>query len=254
MAGPPLRVLLLPLALVLAAVPADAGDADPRLLQVRTEGEPAATHNDPRVGCSFILEGFQAATSRGTYSIQAWPPTGDKRVVLAGNWTAHHADGGEGGHSHSHHFTVGPLALPSGHYRASVGNALEGTKTKAFWVDCGGTPPPPCDGALALTGHHVLLDGVAYGTLREAPLREGDEVTVVFALKGCGAMRLSLASYAAAGGPGLAQQVLFDRDTGTFVEGLHTLDVVVAPCPFQVAFAFGAVLEPLEPPNGTYEA
>lgn len=252
----PRRRLALPIslalfaALSLATIPANAGDANPGTLKVHEAGELGDMRNDPHVGCEFFLEGFNMVAASGTITIKAWPPTGDKRVVLTGNWSA------DGGDANGHHFVAGPFTLAEGHYKAYVSNAPEHTKTKVFWVDgCQSNPPPPCVSTIGLESYHYyVVEGETYDSLDDVPLHAGDEVTVVFTLEGCGEKTLSFVSYAATEDFALEDQVVFDSDTGTFVEGVHTMDVIIPPCFYQVDFVFGGVIEHFNPPTVTYHA
>lgn len=102
-----------------------------------SEAEPIR-RNEPHVGCSFHIHGFNFDPSaRGTWSIQSWPPTGDRSVVASGTWGP--ADG-EGD------WRTAVMSLPGGdhqqgaHYKLNVDqtdpSAPGGEKHKVFWVDC----------------------------------------------------------------------------------------------------------------------
>jgi hypothetical protein len=108
------------------------------------EAEPIR-RNEPHVGCTFHIHGFNFdAGSSGTWSIQSWPPTGDRSVVASGSWGP--ADG-EGD------WRTAVMSLPGGdhnqgaHYKLNVDqtnpSAPGAEKHKVFWVDC----PPVTGGA-----------------------------------------------------------------------------------------------------------
>lgn len=126
--------------------------------------------NVPHVDCvDFWIQGFNMADGSGTLVFYAWPPTGDKSVVLTANWTAtSHDHEGAGGFG----FMAGPFTLDAGHYHVEAflagghvgGNEDHKTKSKTFWVEpCEPTPPeelvcPPdlaatanADGSITLT-------------------------------------------------------------------------------------------------------
>lgn len=99
--------------------------------------------NEPHVSCDFWVEGFNMEDSSGTLVFQSWPPTGDKSVVTPTGdgltWTA------DSGNSHgNYHFLNGAYQLPAGHYKVTSTDGEHKEKSKVFWVDECGTPPPPC--------------------------------------------------------------------------------------------------------------
>src|ERR1041385_6343621 len=112
--------LAIPLAL--ADNPGDVKIHDPNELELQ--------RNDPHVGCSFYVEGFNMDATSGTITFEAWPPTGDKTIVhatgAAETWTADDTNA----HG-NHHFLSGPYSLPM------MGDAHEGTHYKVFVSDSG---------------------------------------------------------------------------------------------------------------------
>jgi hypothetical protein len=106
------------------------------------EAEPIK-RNEPHVGCTFHVHGFNFdAGSSGTWSIQSWPPTGDRGVVASGTWGPADGDGD---------WRTAVMSLPGGdhnqgaHYKLNVDqtnpSAPGAEKHKVFWVDC-----PPVTG------------------------------------------------------------------------------------------------------------
>lgn len=134
--------------LALADNPGDVKIHDPNQLELQ--------RNDPHVGCSFFVEGFNMDATSGTITFEAWPPTGNMTIVHASGaaetWTAD--DTNAQGH---HHFVSGPYSLPDTHthiqgthYKVFVSNDNH-DKMKVFWVKCdtvtGGCTEgcqPPC--------------------------------------------------------------------------------------------------------------
>ncbi|MGH2347200.1 MAG: hypothetical protein ACRDG4_18385 [Chloroflexota bacterium] len=99
--------------------------------------------NEPHVPCGFYILGFNFAATQGTVTVNSWPPTGDRSVVLTDTFTGTVDDSG------NYQFVNGPYFLNPGHYKSYVtdnkGNEI--AKQKVFWVDgpCS-PPPPPCTG------------------------------------------------------------------------------------------------------------
>jgi hypothetical protein len=98
-------------------------------VKVHTQGDIGSPENDPHVDCPFFVEGFNMDAESGTLVIKSWPPTGNKTVVLADEWTM------DDNTTDSHHFLNGPYSLPSGHYKLFVSDTQH-DKMKVFWVDC----------------------------------------------------------------------------------------------------------------------
>ncbi|HUR63730.1 MAG TPA: hypothetical protein VM241_04530 [Candidatus Thermoplasmatota archaeon] len=98
-------------------------------VKVHTINDLGSPSNDPHVDCPFYVEGFNMNASSGTLVIKAWPPTGDKTVVVNDTWAMDDPD------QDNHHFLNGPYTLPTGHYKLSVSDTLN-DKHKVFWVDC----------------------------------------------------------------------------------------------------------------------
>lgn len=104
--------------------------------------------NEPHVSCDFYVQGFNMNDPSGHLTFIAWPPTGNKDVVVPGgdslNWTGTPDGDGEWD------FLKGPYFLPAGHYRVEAYThddhpGHEGghfAKAKMFWVDpCDDQPP-----------------------------------------------------------------------------------------------------------------
>ncbi len=209
-------------------------------IKVHEEGSIGEMHNDPHVACPFYFEGFNMVATSGSIVVKAWPPTGNKQVVLTSNWTASDNEA-----TADHHFLAGPYSLASGHYKVFISNAPDHVKMKTFWVECDGVvPPPPCVSPIGMTTYHYfLVGGVNYTSLDDLPLQAGDEVTIVFTLEGCGNKVLSFVSYNATANFNLPDQTVYSSDTGNFTAGIHTMDVIVPPCYYQIDFVFGTVIE-----------
>lgn len=97
-----------------------------------------ATRNDPHVSCDFWIEGFNMEDSSGGLTFYAWPPTGNKSVVLQSPWMG----AAEADQSGGFHFLAGPFNLSDGHYRVEAfsngghpGDEDHFAKEKTFWVD-----------------------------------------------------------------------------------------------------------------------
>jgi hypothetical protein len=231
--------------------------------------------NQPHVDCDFWVEGFDLAGSSGYMRFYAWPPTGDKSLVMTTDWTGTLEGDGRG-----YHFNVGPLALPSGHYRLEVysneghpGDAGHFVKAKMFWVECetpGPTPsptptptppptspppssPPPqvCEDTdlPTLTAYHYVIGNVTYAHI-PADLEAGTTVSVIFTLEGCNERVLSFVSYHTTADFNLPEQTVFDAETGTFGEGTWAMDIEVPPCYYQIDFVYGAVIVVFNPDAG----
>ncbi|MES2155227.1 MAG: hypothetical protein V4510_08845 [bacterium] len=161
------RTLWLAAALALAGLAAWAppvvADGNAGTVKVQDDSDTGNMSNDPHVGCSFSVEGFNMAAASGTLSIQAWPPTGDRSEVLAANWTAD-ADSDATGN----HFVAGEFSLPSGHYKVSASNEQH-AKTKVFWVDCPNASVPVFPTTTALTIGTTAALGGAFLILRRRP-------------------------------------------------------------------------------------
>jgi len=100
----------------------------------RSATSPDDPRDEPHV-CGFYLAGFRFdGGQQVTWRIVSWPPTGDRKQVLAGALTLG-ADG---------HGRTADLSLPDGHYKLSWTFTGEHgrAKQKVFWVRCPGTPPP----------------------------------------------------------------------------------------------------------------
>jgi hypothetical protein len=92
--------------------------------------------NEPQVGCTLHVHGFDFDRgASGTWSIQSWPPTGDRSTVLSGMWTSD----GDG------NWRTALLSVSSGHYRVNADQtspaAPGGEKHKMFWARCEAAPP-----------------------------------------------------------------------------------------------------------------
>jgi hypothetical protein len=138
---------LLAVALVFVAVSSQvSSQGDPNSGTIKVHDGPTATppeRNEPHVTGDFWVEGSNMAASSGDLFFFSWPPTGDRTLVMEGNWTA---DGAEP----ANHFNAGPFDLPCGHYRVGASNGPaqasdfpSGMKKKTFWVE-GCESPPPC--------------------------------------------------------------------------------------------------------------
>lgn len=112
-------------------------------------------------------------------------------------------------------------------------------------------PDPPLDVAIVRyrasgeDGNETFLDlGTSWDT---GMLEEGDRLRVRFQIApGCEDVELSLASYEAPAATFELPQTLFDSDTGVFDAGVHTLEIDVPDCFFQVDFVRGPVIEDLD--------
>ncbi|MGH2688290.1 MAG: hypothetical protein ACRDKW_05725, partial [Actinomycetota bacterium] len=111
---------------------------------IRLSGpDDAGPGHNPQLACGDILvRASKLAGADGTYEIRSWPPTGDRRVVATGTWTAPAGDGDvvavvDGS-------TLAAAAEAAGvpaheqqgrHYRITLSQE-GGAKHKTFWVDC----------------------------------------------------------------------------------------------------------------------
>lgn len=227
--------------------------------------------NQPHVDCDFWVEGFNMKGSAGTLRFYAWPPTGDKELVLTASWTGTHEGDGKG-----YHFNVGPLMLPSGHYRLETfadvdhpGYDDHFAKAKMFWVECQGpepspspsspppssppatSPPPVCadNDQPSVTSYHYVVANVTYAHLPPG-LPAGITASVIFTLGGCNERMLSFVSYEATSDFNLPDQTVYDAETGTFGAGTHAMDIAVPPCYYQIDFVYGAVIAHFNPDAG----
>lgn len=147
-------------ALTLFALPAIATDDNQGDIKVHSPdgtGEPA---NEPHVGCSFFIEGFNMEAASGTLVIRSWPPTneGNTTVVLNTTWTADDQE------VEGHHFLAGPFTLAAGHYKVFASDVRH-DKMKVFWVDCEGTSTETETGTGTETGTETgTTTGVATTT------------------------------------------------------------------------------------------
>jgi hypothetical protein len=105
-------------------------------------GEPSPEIKDETHVCTFHVHAFGFDSGQTlTFTVLAWPPTGNGELVLSG--TIQTDSTGEGRSPVS-----GSYSLPDGHYRLVVdtGNATHTQdKHKEFWVSCvaSTSPPPP---------------------------------------------------------------------------------------------------------------
>lgn len=145
--------------LAVAAVlawPATPAMADPpgfngtvKIHDGNSEAEPIR-RNEPHVGCNFHIHGFNFdGSSSGTWNIQSWPPTGDRSVVLSGDWGPADSTG---------EWRTGLLSLSDGHYKLNWDQtspqAPGAEKHKVFWVECqaaAGESPAPAQQSPAPT-------------------------------------------------------------------------------------------------------
>lgn len=91
--------------------------------------------NEPHV-CVFYLDAFGFDPGQSvSWQIKAWPPTGDRRTVVASGVLTLDSNGD--GHT-------GDMTLQSGHYKLFWNFKGENgfAKQKVFWVECESTPPP----------------------------------------------------------------------------------------------------------------
>ena len=152
---PWLAICATTLVLLLSMMPVSAKDnGNAGTIKVHDEATAdPPTRNEPHVDCEdFWVEGFNMKSGSGRLFVFSWPPTGDKELVMEGNWSA---DDG----TPEHHFLAGPFTLPAGHYQvwASNGPSQAGDgpgqmKKKTFWVDACPTaeePAPECPSDLA---------------------------------------------------------------------------------------------------------
>jgi hypothetical protein len=148
------------LALPLAVAQGNAGT-----VKVQDDSDTGDHSNDPHVGCSFSIEGFNMAAASGNITIEAWPPTGaDRSTVLNSTWTAD-----AGSDDSGHHFVAGEFTLPSGHYKVFASNTGGHDKMKVFWVDCetASVPVFPTTATLALAALGAV--GGTFVILRRKP-------------------------------------------------------------------------------------
>ena len=120
--------------LLFLAIPGNATPDNQGTIKVHNPGDVGDESNDPHVGCSFFVEGFNMEAASGTLVIKSWPPTGDMSVVVDTTWAAD--DDEDAGH----HFLNGPYSLGDGHYKVFVSDEQH-DKMKTFWVEC----QQPCE-------------------------------------------------------------------------------------------------------------
>lgn len=164
-----------------AAIPATSQGNGGTIKVHDGRGADPAQRNEPHVSGDAYVEGFNMAADRGDLLVYSWPPTGDRTLVLATNWTGDGADPAV-------HFLAGPFGLPCGHYRVFAYNGAGpsdptepqpgGAKKKTFWVDCvppEGSPPPEmaCPADLAAVAN---ADGSVTLTWTPAPGSNGTNV------------------------------------------------------------------------------
>jgi hypothetical protein len=107
--------------------------------------------NEPHVGCTFFVEGFNMIASSGSITFEVWAPSGHFTLVhatgAAESWTS------DGTDAHGHHsFLSGPFSLPmigdasqGTHYKVFVSDGAH-VKTKVFWTKCATPPTTPPTG------------------------------------------------------------------------------------------------------------
>lgn len=231
------------------ALDAASAGANPGTIKVHDNSTIGEMRNDPHVACPFYFEGFNMVATSGNITVKAWPPTGDKQVVLTSNWSANDL---ENDTFADHHFLAGPYSLPSGHYKVFISNAPDHVKMKTFWVDCEPTQVAPCPaGNARLMGYSYVIAGQNETDLGDN-VASGDHVKLNFAIAaGCNDIQLSLVAYKAPSASFNAAtahlQVLYDSETGFFDAGNHSMEIDVPACFFQVDFVFGAVIVQLGP-------
>src|SRR6266487_7018019 len=114
-------------------VPGDNGD-----VKIHNSTTPVTDErNEPHV-CVFYLDAFNFDPAQSvSWSIESWPPTGDRGVVDTGTITLGSSGNG----------ATADQTLPNGHYKLFWTFAGEkgSAKHKVFWVSCPATPPtsPP---------------------------------------------------------------------------------------------------------------
>lgn len=117
------------------AMPASAQPPDPAgnngtvKVHDEFEAEPIV-RNEPHVGCDFHFHFFFSDSGQtGDWWVRAWPPTGDRSIVLGPETYGPTNDDGE--------WWTRELELESGHYKLFwEGRNEQNIKHKTFWVDC----------------------------------------------------------------------------------------------------------------------
>ncbi len=152
---------LMAVALLPSAVMAE-GNAG--TVKVKDDSDNGGMDNQPHVGCTFSVEGFNMAAASGTIVIENWPPGGDRSEALNSTWTADAQSDSSG-----NHFIAGEFTLPDGHYKVFASNTGGHDKMKVFWVDCptASVPVFPTTAALALGTLGAV--GGAFVILRRKP-------------------------------------------------------------------------------------
>lgn len=104
----------------------------------------------------------------------------------------------------------------------------------------GGEQPPACPaaGTAAMTSHAFVVDGTDVADLT-GNVDPEDRVVANLTIAGCGELPVTLVAYEFVGGD---KRKEFDKATGSFVAGSHTLDVDVPRCAFAVDFLVGDVV------------
>ena len=138
---------------VVLAFSATASAADNNRGTIKIHDGPVADpeeRNQPHVSCDFYVQGFNMHDPTGYLKFIAWPPTGDKDVVVPTgdtlSWTGTPDGDGEWD------FLKGAYFLPEGHYRLEAytfddhpgHNEGHFAKAKMFWVDPCEEEHPPC--------------------------------------------------------------------------------------------------------------
>ena len=132
---------------------ADAGgDANAGDVWVDTAGAPPGPGHemDPHLPCQSInLWGDKLADSGGTYTIDGWPPSGNKQQAYSSTWSYDQSSGGSQVISVIDFQALIQQAAANGDTPANNGYhfklefSQDPQKHKTFWVDC---PPPSQQG------------------------------------------------------------------------------------------------------------
>ena len=184
------------------------------------------------------------------------------------------------GHSTLDSGDGGPVATvttgASGSY--SFGNLAKGTYFVEEITPCGYvlTAPVTTDYTLAVNGNNftnenfdnyntaqnnscdvtniTYTDGChTYTSLRNAPINQGDTVSVTFTIPRGDSQTLTFVSYTAPGSTfnagDASQQQEYNHVTGTYTAGTYKLTIKVPKCYFQVDFVMGQYINTFGPAN-----
>jgi hypothetical protein len=148
------------------------------------------------------------------------------------------------------------ISSANGGSRSCAAGASSGTTTgksgsggSSGTTSNAGTPPARCEDTPQLSDVSYLLGGATTVSNLRGHVTAGETVKANFTVPANCSMQLSLAAYQAPlpyfTPESAPQQKLFDSQSDTFTAGVHSLQVTVPGCYFQVDFVHGPVLPTL---------